>query len=308
MTTAYISHPSCVKHDMGAGHPEAPERIAAVYNALADTGLLSKLSVFESRAATFEDLSRAHDPEYIQLIFDAAPAKGHVQLDADTSMNAHSLEAALHAAGAVVQAVDLVMTGDVNNAFCCVRPPGHHAEHDRAMGFCIFNNLAVGVRRAIEVYGLKRVAVVDFDVHHGNGTEDIFKDDARVFICQTYQAPFYPYTGCDTINGHIVNAHLSAGSDSDNFREVFSAQCLPQLLSFDPQIIFISAGFDAHTRDPLAQCKLVEEDYVWVTEQVVAVAETHCEGRIVSSLEGGYHLGALGSSAREHIQVLFDRG
>jgi acetoin utilization deacetylase AcuC-like enzyme len=227
-----------------------------------------------------------------------------VQLDPDTAMNPYSLEAALRAAGAAVMATDMVMRGEADNAFCNVRPPGHHATRDQSMGFCIFNNVAVGVAHALAQYGLQRVAIVDFDVHHGNGTEAIFHDDPRVMLCSTFQHPFYPYSGADSGNAHIINVPLPAGTDGAGFRAAFMAHCLPALERFAPEMLFISAGFDAHREDDMAMLKLTEADYTWVTQQVKTLAQQYAHGRIVSTLEGGYALSALGRSAAAHIRVL----
>lgn len=303
-STAYISHPECQLHDMGAGHPECPERLAAINDALVRTGIMDLLRVEDAEPATREQLLRAHSVEHVDRVFANAPASGSVALDPDTSMNSHSLEAALRAAGAAVQATERVLGGEVKNAFCAVRPPGHHAEYDRAMGFCIFNNIAVAAAHALEVHKLKRVAVVDFDVHHGNGTEDIFARDPRVMLCSSYQHPFYPYSGGATQPGHLVNVPLPAGTTSDAFREAITAQWLPQLNAFAPECIFISAGFDAHKFDPLANMNLTESDFSWITREIMTVADQHCEGRIVSSLEGGYDLEALALSVMAHVRCL----
>jgi acetoin utilization deacetylase AcuC-like enzyme len=234
----------------------------------------------------------------------AAPQHGLVYLDPDTAMNPFTLNAALRAAGAVVLATDLVLEGKLENAFCAIRPPGHHAESGRAMGFCLFNNVAVGVAHAIEKYGLKRVAIVDFDVHHGNGTEEIFHDDPRVMLCSTFQHPFYPHCGAESGNEHIINVPLPAGTDGEAFRKAVTERWLPALERFRPEMLFISAGFDAHREDDMAMFKLSEPDYAWVTQQLKDVAERHAQGRIVSVLEGGYELHALGRSVAAHIKVL----
>ncbi|WP_086934394.1 histone deacetylase family protein [Agarilytica rhodophyticola] len=304
MTTAYISHPDCIKHDMGEGHAESPQRVTAVHEALTSSGLIEKLDSYQANLVTQEQLGRVHDQRYVDKIFATSPKEGRVALDPDTSMNPFSLRAAQLAAGAVVQACDMVMEGKADNAFCNVRPPGHHAEHNRAMGFCIFNSIAVGAAHAIKHHNLSRVAVLDFDVHHGNGTEDIFEDNDKVLLCQTYQSPFYPYTGCDSIDGHIINAALPAGMDSELFRMSIEELWLPQLHQFKPEMLFISAGFDAHEDDPLAQCKLHEDDYAWVTKILLNLAQQYCQGRVVSSLEGGYNLSALGKSALAHVEQL----
>jgi acetoin utilization deacetylase AcuC-like enzyme len=304
MQTAYITHPLCLKHDMGAHHPECPARIHAIEDQLIATGLFGYLQHHEAPEVTREQLLRVHDADYVDAIAAAAPQHGRVELDGDTSMNPYTYPAALRAAGAAVMAVDLVMAGKVENAFCNVRPPGHHAERARAMGFCIFNNVAIGVAHALSAHGLSRVAIADFDVHHGNGTEHIFHDDPRVMLCSTFQHPFYPYAGADSGNDHIINVPLPAGTGSEGFREAVTSRWLPALERFKPELLLISAGFDAHREDDMAMLKLADADYGWVTEQLKQLAEKHCHKRIVSTLEGGYELHALGRSAMAHIKVL----
>ncbi|ADE11776.1 histone deacetylase family protein [Sideroxydans lithotrophicus] len=304
MQTAYITHPLCLKHDMGAHHPECPARIHAIEDQLIASGLFGYLQHHEAPEATREQLLRVHDADYVDAIAAAAPQHGRVELDGDTSMNPYTYPAALRAAGAAVMAVDLVMAGRVENAFCNVRPPGHHAESARAMGFCIFNNVAIGVAHALAAHGLGRVAIADFDVHHGNGTEQIFHDDPRVMLCSTFQHPFYPYAGADSGNDHIINVPLPAGTGSEGFREAVTSRWLPALERFKPELLLISAGFDAHREDDMAMLKLVDADYGWVTEQLKLLAEKYCHKRIVSTLEGGYELHALGRSAMAHIKVL----
>jgi len=304
MATALITHPDCIRHEMGSGHPESPERLRAILAALKSSGLAESLSLLEAPEATREQLERVHDAAHVDMIFEAAPASGYAYLDPDTSMNAASLSAALRAAGAVVKATDLVMSGEARAAFCAVRPPGHHATPDRPMGFCLFNNVAVGAMHAIEAHGLARVAILDFDVHHGNGTEDAFHEDPRVMLCSTFQHPYYPYCGADSSNEHIVNVPLAAMTDGRGFRAAVERHWLPALEAFRPQLVFVSAGFDAHRDDPLAYLKLDDEDYRWVTEKAVEVAERHAEGRVVSTLEGGYNTEALGRCVVEHVRVL----
>ena len=306
MHTAYINHPACLEHNMGEGHPESPKRLPAIEDQLIASGIFPFLQQHEAPRATYEQLRRVHAEDHIQAIEAAAPQRGLVGLDADTFMNPFTLEAALHAAGALVLAADLVMTEQVENAFCNVRPPGHHATHDQAMGFCFFNNVAVGAAHAMAQYDLKRVAVVDFDVHHGNGTEDIFKDDARVLFCSTFQHPFYPYCGTDSGNDHIINVPLAAQTDGQEFRAAVSRYWLTALEAFRPEMIFISAGFDAHREDTMAHLNLIEADYAWVTRQIKAIAEKYERTRIVSALEGGYALHALGRSVTAHIRTLCD--
>ena len=304
MHTAYITHPACLRHDMGDGHPECPERMQAIEDQLIASGLLQFLDRHEAPRATKEELARVHGRDYIETIFKHAPKSGLAYLDADTAMNPHSLEAALRAAGAAVMAVDLVMSGKAENAFCNIRPPGHHAGRDSAAGFCIFNNVAVAVAHALERHGLQRVAIADFDVHHGNGTEDIFHDDARVMLCSTFRHPYYPYCGANSGNDHIINVPLPAGTSGAVFRAAVTERWLPALERFQPQMLFISAGFDAHREDDMGGFGLREADYAWVTEQIKELAARHASGRIVSVLEGGYALHALGRSATAHIKVL----
>ncbi|OJW55760.1 MAG: deacetylase [Thiobacillus sp. 65-1059] len=304
MHTAYITHPECLKHDMGSWHPESPLRLRAIDDRLHAAQLFDYLLHREAPLVHRSQLLRAHDAAYIDSIEAASPYEGFHALDPDTGMNPHSLDAAYHAAGGAVMAVDLVMRGEVANAFVACRPPGHHATRSRAMGFCIFNNVAVAAAHALEAHGLERVAIVDFDVHHGNGTEDIFRNDPRAMLCSTFQHPFYPFCGADTASGHIVNVPLPAGTTGSAYRAAFSAQIMPRLEAFRPQMLFFSAGFDAHREDDMGQFGLVEADYVWITEQAMGVAAHHAEGRIVSVLEGGYDLSALGRSAAAHIKAL----
>jgi len=302
--TAYITHSDCLKHDMGQEHPECPARLMAIQDQLIASGLMSFLQPFDAPLATFEQLARVHTPEHIHAIFAASPQEGIIAIDDDTVMMPFTLTAALRAAGSAVLATELVMEQKVANAFCAIRPPGHHAESGRAMGFSLFNNIAVGVAHAMQHYGLSRVAIADFDVHHGNGTEEIFRNDPRVMLCSTFQHPFYPYSGADSGNDHIINAPLAAGTDGEGFRNAVTQHWLPALEGFQPQMLFISAGFDAHREEYMAQLKLVEADYAWVTQQIKDVAEKHAHGRIVSMLEGGYELNALGRSVAAHVRVL----
>jgi acetoin utilization deacetylase AcuC-like enzyme len=272
--------------------------------ALESSGLLPRLKVIEAPEATREQLARVHHAEHVDLIFESAPDSGYAYLDPDTSMNPRSLSAALRAAGAVVKATDLAMTGEAKRAFCAVRPPGHHATPDRPMGFCLFNNVAIGAMHALEAHGLERVAVLDFDVHHGNGTEDAFHEDPRVMLCSTFQHPYYPYCGADSGNDHIINVPLPAMTDGRGFRAAVERAWIPALERFQPQLVFVSAGFDAHREDPLAYLNLEDEDYRWVTEKLVGIAERFAGGRVVSTLEGGYNTQALGRCVVEHVSVL----
>jgi len=288
---------------MGPHHPESPDRLDAVSDRLIASGLDPHLVHHEAPAATRAQLARVHDEDYIAMIEAASPESGVCYLDPDTAMNAHSLDAALHAAGAVVLGTELVLNGECRTAFCAVRPPGHHAERRRAMGFCLFNSVAVGVAHAL-AQGLERAAVLDFDVHHGNGTEEIFAAEPRVVMVGTFEYPLYPYSGVDPAGPNMHNVPLRAGSGGEAFRAAMTDICLPALDAHRPEIIFISAGFDAHRDDPLANLQLIEADYAWVTREIVAIAERHAEGRIVSTLEGGYDLSALGRSATENVRAL----
>ncbi len=306
MTTAYFSHPVCKLHEMTDGHPECPQRITAIEDQLKALGVYDFLSYHEAPLVKREDLLRVHTETHVNGIFACAPNQGLVHIDPDTSMNPFTLEASRRAAGAVVSATGLVVAGNAKNAFCNVRPPGHHAERATAMGFCFFNNIAVGAAFALDVCGLERVAVLDFDVHHGNGTEDIFWHDRRVMVCSSYQHPLYPFSGAPSIPGHIVNTPLPAGTGGDGFRDAVLTRWLPELDAFKPQMIFISAGFDAHIRDPLANLALTEDDYVWVTGLILDLARRHAGERVVSSLEGGYDLDALGRSAARHVRAMLE--
>jgi acetoin utilization deacetylase AcuC-like enzyme len=302
--TAFITHPDCLRHEMGSFHPECPDRLSAIEDRLIAAGLLDHLARYDAPAVERSELLRVHSEDHIASIKAAAPEHGYALLDPDTAMNPHSWNAALHAAGAGILATNLLFRREAANAFCCVRPPGHHATRDQAMGFCFFNNIAVAAAHALEAHGCERVAILDFDVHHGNGTEAIFHDDSRVLFCSTFQHPFYPYSGERSGNEHVINTPLAAGSTGTEFREAVNAHWLPAVERFQPQCIFISAGFDAHREDDMAFLNLVEADYIWVTTRIVEAAERHAGGRIVSFLEGGYALSALGRSVTEHIRVL----
>ena len=304
MSTAFITHADCLKHDMGTHHPERPARLTAIEDQLIASGLGQHLSRYEAPLATDEQLSRVHPAEYVRAIREISPQAGTVHLDPDTAMNQWSLNAALRAAGAAVLAVDLVLHRKVDSAFCAVRPPGHHACRARPMGFCIFNNVAVAARHAIHQHGLERVAIIDFDVHHGNGTEDIFEGDEHVLMASTFQHPFYPYSGTDNPATNMVNVPLPAGAGSKEFREAVREDWVPALNSFSPELIIFSAGFDAHAEDDMAMLRFTDSDYGWVTQELKAVADKHSHGRMVSMLEGGYALSALGRSAVQHIKVM----
>lgn len=304
MSIALLSHPDFLLHEADGPHPERPTRLRAIQKMLRYAPI--EFQSYEANAATIEQLARVHTKNYIDKIFALAPKSGVIYLDSDTFMNAHTLSAALHAAGSVVQAVDLVMAKKHSAAFCLVRPPGHHAERARAMGFCIFNNVAVGVAHALEHYHLNRIAIVDFDVHHGNGTEDIFAHDKRVLFCSSFQHPFYPGNGADTKSDHIINIALPAGTTGKEFRSEVSAHWLPAIKDFQPEIIFFSAGFDGHAADQMANFALIEEDYAWITQEVCRIAQKVCAGRIISVLEGGYELNALSQSVLAHLEAIYE--
>ena len=304
MTCAWITHRECRLHEMGPGHPECPERLDAISDHLLAQGLMTLMIPYEAPAATVEQLERAHTAHHVLEMLNAVPAEGYVHVDPDTAMNPHSIKAALRSAGAAVLATDLVVKGEVRTAFCAVRPPGHHATRDAAMGFCFFNNAAIGIRHALDVHGLERVALIDFDVHHGNGSEDILAADPRVLMASTFQRGLYPFQGDEPKGLNMVNVGLSQGAKGEQLRGAVLDYWLPALEAFRPQLIFISAGFDAHRLDDMAGLAFVEEDYAWVTERIVDVAHRHCEGRVVSLLEGGYNLGALSRSVAAHLREL----
>jgi len=305
MTTFLYTHAACLEHDPGQHHPEAPARLHAVLDALADPEF-ARLERREAPEATLEDLLRVHPRPHVERLLHAVPKSGHVGIDADTVLSPASGEAALRAAGAVVAAVDAVAAREADNAFCAVRPPGHHAEPERAMGFCLFNNIAVGALRARAVHKLHRIAVIDFDVHHGNGTQATFAADDGLFYASTHQSPLYPGTGSasETGVGNIVNVPLRPMAGSSQFRAAMTGHILPALDAFGPEFMLISAGFDAHRNDPLAQLLLDEADYTWITERLIEIADRHGGGRLVSALEGGYDLSALSASVAAHIRVL----
>ena len=304
MLSAYITHADCARHDMGGGHPECPERLGAINDHLLVKGLLDYMIPHDAPLATEEQLSRAHASLYVREIFAASPKEGFHAVDPDTNMNPHTLNAALRAAGAAVQATDLVLGGQAATAFCSVRPPGHHAERSAAKGFCFFNNAVVGMRHAMDEHGLKRVALIDFDVHHGNGSEDILRGDERALMCSIFEKGLYPFTGESAVGPNMVNIGLPTRSGSDVFRDAVTQHWLPALNAFKPQLIYISAGFDGHREDDMGNLGLVEADYEWVTKQLMAVANEHCQGRVISCLEGGYVLSPLARSVAAHVKVL----
>jgi acetoin utilization deacetylase AcuC-like enzyme len=313
--TGYFSHPDCRKHEMGAGHPECPERLDAIDDWLLAIGVKDALDAREAPQAALGDIELAHDRMMVAALrglsdrlADDIKAGGpaYAQIDPDTALNVHTWNAALRAAGAALAATDAVLSGELENAFCAVRPPGHHACHNKAMGFCFFNNIAVAARYALERHGLKRVAIVDFDVHHGNGTEDILGGDDRVLMVSFFQHPLYPYSGTGSHAGNMLNLPVPAYTKGMDVRELVEMRWIPRLEEFKPEMIFISAGFDAHRDDDLGQMGLVEQDYAWITQRIKDVARRHSQGRIVSSLEGGYNLNALARSVEAHIRVLAD--
>ncbi len=307
MSTLYLSHPAFLEHLTPLGHPERPDRLRAIERVM-EAERFQSLERDQAPLATLDDARLAHRGGYVDVIAGAVPSEGLVRLDADTTMSPGSLEAALRGVGGAIQAVDEVMTGRVANAFVASRPPGHHAEHDRAMGFCLFNNAAIAARHAQRTHGAERVAIVDFDVHHGNGTQDIFWSDASVFYGSTHQMPLYPGTGerSETGVGNIVNAPLRAGDDGEAFRAAMDEVLLPALDDFGPDLVVISAGFDAHVRDPLAEIRLVEQDFAWITRRLLEIAARRCGGRVVSLLEGGYDLEGLSRSVAVHVAALME--
>ncbi|RJG04054.1 histone deacetylase family protein [Noviherbaspirillum sedimenti] len=306
MSTGFYTHAACKRHEMGEWHPESPARLLAIEDQLIASRIDPFLVHRDAPPASLDDVARVHTPAAIERIRQHLPAPGapHYSLDGDTLLNPYSWDAALHAAGAAVAATDAVLAGELANAFCSVRPPGHHAMPDEAMGFCLFNNVAIAARHALDVHGLERIAIVDFDVHHGNGTEAAFIDEPRVLMVGFFQHPFYPYSGTTAIGAHAVNVPVPAYSGGDVVRQLVSERWLPALHAHRPQMLFVSAGFDAHREDDLGQLGLVEADYAWLTQQIMAIADQYAEGRIVSCLEGGYNLSALGRSVVAHLKVL----
>jgi acetoin utilization deacetylase AcuC-like enzyme len=305
MPTLLLTHPDCLLHDMGEGHPERPDRLRAVEDALAAPAFKA-LAREQAPSADLAAIERVHPARYVEAIRAGSPKQGLVWLDPDTAMCPKSFDAVLRATGAAIYAVDQVMSGAADNAFCAVRPPGHHAERAHAMGFCLFNSVAIAAEHARAAHGAERVAVVDFDVHHGNGTQDAFWSDKDLFYGSTHQMPLFPGTGAvsETGVGNIFNAPLNPLDGSDRFREAFLTRILPALHNFAPDLVLISAGFDAHREDPLAQIELTEADFTWVTEKLMETAENHAQGRIVSLLEGGYDLDALARSTAVHVRAL----
>ncbi|MBR7778491.1 histone deacetylase family protein [Undibacterium rugosum] len=308
MTTAYYTHDDCKRHEMGSWHPECPQRLQAIEDQLIASRIKDLLDCRDAPLASEASLARVHSADAIYRIRENCPSERseyeHFPLDADTALNAYSWKASLRAAGAAIAATDAVLNAEVENAFCAVRPPGHHATAKESMGFCMFNNVAVAVRHALDVRGLKRIAIVDFDVHHGNGTEDIFRNDAAVLMVGFFQHPYYPYSGTEQPASNMVNIPVPAHSQGQEIRSLVEQHWLPALRAYRPEMIFISAGFDAHREDDMGQLGLVEADYVWITRAVMQIADEFAQGRVVSCLEGGYNLSALGRSVAAHIKVL----
>lgn len=302
--TAYITHSACQQHDTGPAHPESANRLYAIEDQFISTGLRDVLRYIDAPEVTAEQLLRVHTVQHVETVSAMIPDDGYARLDPDTVVSPGSLVAAYRAAGAVVAAVDLVKSGEMDSAFCAIRPPGHHAESRRAMGFCLFNNIAVGAAHALEEHGIKRLAILDFDVHQGNGTEEIFADDGRVLFCSTFQHPFYPFTPVPPNNANRVNVPLDATARSEEFRAAVTDHWIPALARFEPEMIFVSAGFDAHIDDEMSQVSLTDADYRWVAAQIVDAASGSASGRIVSSLEGGYELKSLARCVDAHIRVL----
>lgn len=304
MATAYITHPACAKHRMIEGHPEDPARMHAIENRLISQRLLDLLLVHDAPEATAEQMARVHDKAYLRHLEEIAPHEGLVHIDPDTYMNPGTLPAARRAAGAAVLGVDLVMSGKANNAFCNVRPPGHHAEHAQSMGFCFVNNAAVAAAHALTYEGIDRVAILDFDVHYGNGTRDIFVNEDRVIMCSVYEEFVFPFADVPPVENQHINAALPGRGFAEGMRRAVVDAWIPALDAFAPQFYIVSAGFDAHREDELSRGDMVDADYKWISEQIMALAGRHAQGRVVSTLEGGYALDALARSTVEHVRCL----
>ena len=304
MPTGFISHPDCIKHEMGSYHPECPERLSAIEDQLLLSRINDYLVKLSAPLATEEELNLVHSKEHIQFVKSIRPENGYAEIDGDTFMNSYTWNAALRAVGAGLVAVDAVMNKEVVNAFCSIRPPGHHAEPNKAMGFCFFNNLAIAAKYAVEKFGIQRVAIIDFDVHHGNGTESAFKNDEHFLMCSFFQNPLFPFSGVINQADNMVNIPVPAFTNGLEIRQLVEDIWLPRLKTFQPEFIFISAGFDAHREDSLGQMGLVESDYAWLTKQIVQIAKQYAQGRIVSCLEGGYNLSALSRSVVAHLKEL----
>jgi len=304
LKTAFISHPDCHDHDTGEGHPENARRLSAIEDRLLSSRISDFVVYLDAPEVSREQLLRAHTANYLSMIDAVMPRKGYARLDPDTVICPDTLQAAKRAAGSVILAVDKIMSGEIRSAFCSVRPPGHHAERDRALGFCIYSNIAIGVKHALEVYGLKRVAVVDFDVHQGNGTEDILLGDDRILYCSTFQHPFFPYTPLPENSDAVISIPLDASAKSDQFRAAVNDHWLPALNRFKPEMLFVSAGFDAHQDDDMSYVSLTDADFRWISEEIVKIADAYASGRIVSALEGGYEVHSLARCVETHIRVM----
>jgi len=309
LSTQFFYHRDCLDHYPGLSHPESPQRLISITKTLSHTNF-DMLSRVQSPKAEFDTITLMHDPYYVESIFNSLPISDSKQLDPDTILSPGSGDALLRGVGGICSAVDNVLSGVSNNAFCCMRPPGHHAEYGEAMGFCIFNNIAVAAKYAQKKYGIDKVAVVDFDVHHGNGTQHLFENDPNLFYASTHQFPAYPGTGAisEVGSGNIVNVPLKPGTGSKSFREAYTTTILPKLNTFEPELLLVSAGFDAHRKDPLCQLNLNSDDFSWVTKHLIEVADNHCQGMLISTLEGGYDLDALASSVAKHVQELLMYG
>lgn len=304
MTIAIISHPDCIMHEAGLGHPEQPDRVKTIQTALERYPFQAPVSWHEAPLASHEQLCSVHDKQFVDWIYSISPSTDVVSIDEDTVMNPFTLSAARRAAGAPTLAVDLVMSGQAQSAFCNIRPPGHHAEHEKAMGFCFFNNVAVGAMHALTKHQLSRIAIIDFDVHHGNGTQSIFQKDKRVLFCSSFQHPFFPGYDEELNNNHILNLPLSVGTPGDDFRGYVEEAWFEKLNAFKPEMIFFSAGFDGHLLDPLGELRLTEADYVWLTMHIAAIAKQHAKGRMISVLEGGYQLDTLAQCVPAHVNAM----
>lgn len=304
MTIAIIAHTDCELHEAGISHYESPQRVKVIHAALQRYSFKSPLEFYQAPLASTEQLVSVHDQSYVDWIFSISPLNDRIGIDADTWMNPYTLSAARRAAGSVPFAVDLIMQNKAQVAFCNVRPPGHHAEREKAMGFCFFNNVAIGVMHAFSKYHLERIAIIDFDVHRGNGTQDIFQQDKRVLYCSSFQHPLYPGYEEEMDNEHIISVPLNMGTTGDLFREKVQSAWFDKLAAFRPQLVFFSAGFDAHVNDPLADLKLTESDYVWLTSHIAKIATVHCDGKMISVLEGGYHLDVLAQCVPAHINAM----
>ncbi len=304
MTTGFFSHDDCMKHNMGAEHPECPERLAAITSYLADTGLGQDLDWVRPDEATRDQLQTVHPERYLNQLDLMQPTRGQVYTDPDTAMMPDTLRAARLAAGASIEAVDMVLSSQLTNAFVCARPPGHHAERSKSMGFCFYNNIALAAMRALNFHQLERVAIIDFDVHQGNGTVDIVGGDERILMCSSFQHPFYPHSHVHRQAENIINTPIQAGTPADEYRKIVEAAWLKRLQDFRPQLVLVSAGFDGHRLDPMAELNLEVEDYRWLTEMITSVASDHANDRVISTLEGGYHLRALAESVNAHLEVL----